>query len=253
MGKRNKRTGKVYFEKTIDKFIIDKDDEDLTLMEISLLKTNPDKYTTVKPYIPNYSKEEKTDEEIEEDLEKREKKLRKMEQKENEKLWKFYEKYKKNPKKFEKGLTKAERRVLKFFNKKSKKEKTKYNKQEKKLKKMKKNLLIYTIYLMQQKEIEDFKLKSELITGIPFKDGSRKKKKDRFFTECNPNKRFSQNNRDYDDVQIQLLEDLENEIIDKLNSPEIFTDDLEIFDYSKSSGKKSNKKKTVKDLTRLMI
>lgn len=250
MAKRLKRSNTIYFDRTINKFIIDKYEEDLNLSELALLKNNPDKYTIERPYKPKLKEEEKelTDEELELEYEKRQLKIKKKEEKAEEKFWDFYEKYKKNPKKYNKGLTKTERRILKYFNKKSKKEKQKLSKEEKRLKKIKKDFIQYTLYLKQKEEEDAYELKTELKTGIPFKNS--KKKKNRFFTCCNPNKAFSNNNRNYDDVQVALLEDIEAEIIDRLNSPEIFTDDLTVIDYS---SKDKKKKKTPKDLTRLMI
>ena len=95
---------------------------------------------------------------------------------------------------------------------------------------------------------EEYELQSELRTGIPFR---HKKKKNCFFTYGNPNKGFANNNvRDYDKEQIALLENLENEIIERLNSPELFTEGITVIDHSGSKYKKKHKKK---DLTRLMI
>ena len=258
--KRFNRTNSIFFSKEINKFVIDKNDEDLSLFEKSLLRNNPDKYTTDRPL----SKKEKemnssnlldeeediTDEEYERLLEKQKKKKLKNEQKMENRFWKMYDEYKKNPKKFKKGLSKNERRILRYFKEKNKKNgKKNISKEEKYIKHIRKtNPILYTFYLRDKDIEEEYQRRSEIITGIPF---NNKKKKRRFFVGCNPNKTFTNNVRDYNNDQIELLENLEAEIMERLNSPELFTEGLEIKDFSSSSKKKKKLKEG--DLTRLML
>lgn len=248
MGKKRKRTGKTYYDKDRDVFVIDKARKDMNCTELKLLEMGG--YTNIVPD-PNRDKNDELDiTEWQRKIDKKQAKLEKRNEKMIEEFWEEYFDYLKHPKKYKGKMSKTEKKILKFFNKRAKKDK-KNNKEDKELKKAMKNPLDYCIYMkLKQHEEEVNNLLMER-TGRTLYSNSGKKSK----SFKNPNKSFFARNgtEEYDETKTVLLKTIEEELLERLNDESMFDRDNIVVEYGEVDLDKKKKKKKKKDVDRLII
>lgn len=242
---KRKRTGKVYYDESIKKWIIDKAKHDMTCYELDLINKTK-LYTNI---VPGTDKLEEDDLSWEEKLDKRQKKIEKLNQKKSDAFWdEYFNDYLKNPDKYKSKLSKTEKDILKFFNKRAMKE-GKGKKHKKELKEANKSIFEYYIYEKIKQENDEANKLIESRTGISLDSLGKKKKFDK-----NPNKTFfkSSGQRDYDETKEEILRSLEAELLDRLNDENMFDRDNIVVEYNDFDTKKA-KKKSKKDVDRMII
>ncbi len=224
----SKRTYTTYFDEKRNITVIDKPKSDMNAMERYLIKYESDKYTNKIPE-KIMSTQEK--------LDYRTAQMLKNEKMEQRQLWKDYDNYIKNPKKYEQKTSKKEKAIMKFFREK-RKSITKHDKNVKEQKKWKKKGLVYQLaYEELQKEYEEILMFGESNVYI------------------NPNKTFRKRNssKNMPEERSILLEAIEDEILNRLNSDELCLglDNITV-QYKNSHNKSKKSKKKASELVKRM-
>lgn len=224
----SKRTYTTYFDEKRNITVIDKPKSDMNAMERYLIKYDKEHYTNKKPEKVMTTQEK---------LDYRTAQMLKKEKQEQKQLWKDYDKYIKNPKKYENKTSKQEKAIMKFFKEKRKKI-IKNDKNVKEAKKWKKKGLVYHLaYEEIQKEFEEI---------LTFGESS---------VYTNPNKTFRKRNsqKNLPEERSILLEAIEEEILNRLNSDDLcFGMDNITVQYKNSTKKSKKAKKKASELLKSM-
>lgn len=224
----SKRTYTTYFDEKRNITVIDKPKSDMNAMERYLIKYNSDKYTNKIPEKIMTTQEK---------LDYRTAQMLKKEKAEQKQLWDDYDKFIKNPKKYDNKASKQEKAIMKFF-KEKRKSITKHDKNVKEHKKWKKKGLVYQLaYEQLQNEYDEILMFGE----------------SNIYT--NPNKTFRKRNssKNMPEERSILLEAIEDEILNRLNSDELCLglDNITV-QYKNSQNKAKKSKKKAAELVKRM-